>query len=250
MFINHAHQGALFIVVLWVGMILGGCHSADDGSRRQSSAQTGKKAMKDQAEATQQRIVCFGNSLTYGYGLDDPPQQSYPGQLANMLDSLGFTHYDVVNAGLSGETTSGGRSRLDWVLERNPNLAVFILELGANDGLRGIPPEETQKNLHAIIDTVQAQYPDAHILLCGMRVPPNMGPDYAQEFRRIFKEVAESQSVSLLPFLLEGVAGNPKLNQDDGIHPTAEGHRRMARNVWRKLEPLIEKQHAESGKNS
>ncbi|MEM8970024.1 MAG: arylesterase, partial [Bacteroidota bacterium] len=147
--------------------------------------------------------------------------------------------YQVVNAGLSGETTASGNTRLDWVLERQP-VDIFVLELGANDGLRGISPEETHKNLNAMIDKVQATYPEAQIILSGMMVPPNMGSEYASEFQKIFPEVAENQEVALIPFLLEGVAGESELNLPDGIHPTAEGQQIVANNIWEVLYPLLE----------
>lgn len=219
---------------------LAGCGSQTDRGATQQRSQNQAQEAPSQAAEEQKTILCFGNSLTYGYGLDNPREEAWPALLQDRLDSLGYERHRVVNAGLSGETTSGGRSRLDWVLERNPQLSVFILELGANDGLRGIPPEETQRNLRAIIDTVKKQHPQARILLCGMKVPPNMGEEYAGDFQAIFQEVADRESVALVPFLLKGVAGNPALNQEDGIHPTAQGHRVMLDNLWPKLKPLLE----------
>jgi len=181
-------------------------------------------------------ILFFGNSLTAGYGLD--PSEAFSSVIERKLDSLGLS-YQIVNAGLSGETTASGNTRLDWVLERQP-VDVFVLELGANDGLRGISTEETRKNLNTMIDKVQETYPEAQIILSGMLVPPNMGPDYANEFQKIFPEVADNQDVALIPFLLEDVAGEPELNLPDGIHPTAEGHEIVANNVWEVLYPLLE----------
>ena len=153
------------------------------------------------------------------------------------LDSLGYA-YSVVNAGLSGETTASGRNRLDWVL-RQP-VEIFVLELGANDGLRGIPLSETRKNLEEMILLVRNKYPGAEIVLTGMQLPPNMGPEYTVEFRKIFPELAQKHKVLLIPFLLDGVGGIPELNQEDGIHPTAEGHQIVAQNVWEVLQPAIE----------
>ena len=149
------------------------------------------------------------------------------------LDSASLA-YQVVNAGVSGETTSGGVERIDWILQSPVD--VFILELGANDGLRGIPIAETQKNLQLIIDKVKAKYPNAKIILTGMQVPPNMGQQYASQFRAIFPELARKNDLPLVPFLLEGVGGEPKLNQADGIHPTPEGHQIVAENVWPEVE--------------
>ncbi|WP_445384532.1 arylesterase [Robiginitalea sp. IMCC44478] len=185
--------------------------------------------------ASGQTILFFGDSLTAGLGLD--PNQAFPGVIQKRLDSLGYP-FTVVNAGLSGETTASGKNRLDWVLRQEP--AVFILELGANDGLRGIPLSETRANLSEIIIRVGEKYPDARIVLAGMQLPPNMGPEYTTEFRRIFPELAEEYQLELIPFLLQGVGGNPELNQADGIHPTEEGHRILADNVWEVLGPLLE----------
>tara|TARA_R100001369_G_scaffold48565_1_gene75142 strand:- start:111617 stop:112318 length:702 start_codon:yes stop_codon:yes gene_type:complete len=179
-------------------------------------------------------ILFFGNSLTAGMGLD--PEDAFPAIIQQKIDSLGL-EYQVVNAGLSGETTAAGRNRISWVL--NQDVAVFVLELGANDGLRGVPLEETRKNLQAIIDTVRAKNPETKIILTGMQIPPNMGKEYASGFSNIFPELAKKNDVYLVPFLLEDVGGNPELNQADGIHPTAEGQKILAANVWEVLEPIV-----------
>ena len=179
-------------------------------------------------------ILFFGNSLTAGMGLD--PEDAFPAIIQEKIDSLGL-EYQVVNAGLSGETTAAGKNRVSWVL--NQDVAIFVLELGANDGLRGVPLEETRKNLQAIIDTVRAKNPETKIILTGMQIPPNMGKDYASGFRDIFPELAENNDIYLVPFLLKDVGGNPKLNQADGIHPTAEGQKILATNVWEVLEPIV-----------
>ncbi|TVP52115.1 MAG: arylesterase [Mongoliibacter sp.] len=181
-------------------------------------------------------ILFFGNSLTAGYGIEE--DEAFPALIGDRLDSLGY-EYRIINGGLSGETTAGGLSRLDWFLEEEPE--IFVLELGGNDGLRGIALEETQKNLKAIINMVQQKYPDTKILLAGMQIPPNMGQEYTQQFREIYPQVAEESSVTLIPFLLEGVAGDPDLNLKDGIHPTEEGHKIVLENVWPYLKPLIER---------
>jgi acyl-CoA thioesterase I len=180
-------------------------------------------------------ILFFGNSLTAGYGLDDP-SESFSGIIQKTIDSLALP-YRVVNAGVSGETTSGGNSRIDWVL-KNP-LDVFVLELGGNDGLRGIPVNETRKNLQTIIDKVRMKYPDATIVLAGMQMPPSMGNRYVGDFKKIYRDLAEINHITLIPFLLEGVGGDLKLNQKDGIHPTAEGHRIVAENVWAVLKNVL-----------
>ncbi|HDZ13669.1 hypothetical protein LCGC14_0766640 [marine sediment metagenome] len=180
-------------------------------------------------------ILFFGNSLTAGYGLDT--EEAFPALIQNKLDSLGLK-YTAINSGLSGETTSGGLNRLEWVL--NQNVDVFVLELGANDGLRGVPLTETRDNLQAIIDLVRKKNKETKIILAGMQIPPNMGLAYTSEFKSLFPELAEENDVLLIPFLLEGVAGNPKLNQEDGIHPTAEGQKIVRENVWDILVDVIE----------
>ena len=180
-------------------------------------------------------IVFFGNSLTAGYGLS--PEQAFPALIQKKIDSLGLP-YQVTNAGVSGETSSGGKTRIDWILQQPVD--IFILELGANDGLRGIfPLSITKQNLQDIIDQVKAKNPTVKLLLAGMQVPPNMGQKYTAEFRDMFPELAEKNSMTLIPFLLEGVGGETNLNQADGIHPTAEGHRIVAENVWKELQKLL-----------
>jgi acyl-CoA thioesterase-1 len=182
-------------------------------------------------------ILFFGNSLTAGMGLD--LNEAFPAVIQQRLDSLNFP-YTTVNAGLSGETTAAGKNRINWVL--NQNVAVFVLELGANDGLRGIPLEETRSNLQTIIDKVRSKNPKTIIVLAGMQIPPNMGTDYTSEFKAIFPELATKNNAALIPFLLEDVAGIPYLNQADGIHPTVEGQKIVAyKNVWPVLEPLLTK---------
>ena len=179
-------------------------------------------------------IVFFGNSLTAGYGLD--PSQAFPALIQHKIDSQKLS-YRVVNAGVSGETSSGGNSRIDWILEQRVD--VFVLELGANDGLRGIPITETKANLQAIINKVKAKNPLAKIIIAGMQMPPNMGQQYTSDFRGIFSELAKKNNSVLIPFILDGVGGEANLNQQDGIHPTEEGHKIVAENVWRELRPLL-----------
>ena len=179
-------------------------------------------------------IVFFGNSLTAGYGLS--PEQAFPALIQKKIDSLGLP-YQVINAGVSGETSSGGKTRIDWIL-REP-VDIFILELGANDGLRGTPLSETKKNLQDIIDKVKTKYPETKLVFAGMEIPPNMGQAYTTEFRNIYTDLATKNKMTLIPFLLEGVGGEPTLNQSDGIHPTAEGHNIVADNVWKQLEKLL-----------
>jgi acyl-CoA thioesterase-1 len=179
-------------------------------------------------------ILFLGTSLTAGLGL--PADEAYPAVLQTWLDSAGLA-YRVVNAGVSGETSAGGLRRLDWLLEQP--FEVLVLELGANDGLRGHDPAGTRASLQEIIDRVRARYPEAGIVIAGMEAPPNLGDAYTSRFRNVFTELAAANDAALVPFLLEGVAGEPGLNQSDGIHPTTEGQRIVAANVWRVLEPLL-----------
>lgn len=181
-------------------------------------------------------IVFFGNSLTAGYGLD--PSQAFPALIQQKLDSLKLP-YKVVNAGVSGETSAGGNARIDWVLKQQP-MDIFVLELGANDGLRGIPLTETKKNLQSIIDKVKAKNPSTIIVIAGMMMPPNMGERYTSQFRAIYPELAKENDLPLIPFLLEGVGGEAQFNQQDGIHPTAEGHEIVAKNVWEILKNNVQ----------
>ncbi|TVQ04361.1 MAG: arylesterase [Balneolaceae bacterium] len=179
-------------------------------------------------------ILFFGDSITAGYGLEE--EQAFPAFIQKKLDENGH-RYRAVNAGLSGETSAGGLRRIDWVLQQQVD--IFVLELGGNDGLRGIDPRNTKENLQGIIDKVKAKYPDATIILTGMEAPPNMGGDYTQTFRTLFTELAQANDVIFMPFILEGVAGDPELNLPDGIHPTEEGHRIIAKNLWAYLKDIL-----------
>jgi acyl-CoA thioesterase I len=187
----------------------------------------GKKALLE--------IVFFGNSITAAYGLD--PSEAFTTLLQQHMDSLGLP-YKAVNAGLSGETSAGGASRVDWVL-RQP-VDVFVLELGGNDGLRGIPLEETSKNLQSIIDKVKRKYPRAKLVLAGMEIPPNLGSRYTKQFHNLFPELAKRNNAYLIPFLLEGVGGVDSLNQPDGIHPNTKGEKIVAENAWKVLKGICE----------
>lgn len=182
-------------------------------------------------------IVFFGDSLTAGYGLEDPSTQAYPALIQRRLAAAGLP-WKVVNAGLSGETSAGGERRVGWIL-RGP-VDIFVLALGGNDGLRGLPPAVTRANLDAIIERVRDRYPGARIVVAGMRMPPTMGEDYTRAFAATFPEVAADEHAVLIPFLLAGVGGDPRLNQADGIHPTAAGQAIVAETVWRALRPLLE----------
>lgn len=179
-------------------------------------------------------VIFFGDSLTAGYGLD--PDEAFPALIQKKIDAAGMPAR-VVNAGLSGETTAGGLRRLNWILRQKVD--VFVIELGANDGLRGIAPDVTRNNLQAMIDQVRAKYPHVVIVLAGMQLPTNLGPDYTRKFAAIFPELATSNHLTLIPFLLAGVGGVESLNQGDGMHPTAQGDQIVADTVWKTLEPLL-----------
>jgi acyl-CoA thioesterase-1 len=181
-------------------------------------------------------IIFFGDSLTVGLGLREPAEEAFPGLIQKKL-AAAHLPWRVINAGLSGETTSGGLRRVDWIL-RQP-VDVFVLELGGNDGLRGIEPAVSRANLQGIIDRVRAKNPAVKILLAGMQMPLSLGPDYTSDFAAIYPELAEKNHVALVPFLLDGVALDLELNQRDGIHPTAAGHAIVAATVWKYLEPLL-----------
>jgi acyl-CoA thioesterase-1 len=178
-------------------------------------------------QADQKIILFFGNSLTAGYGIDQ--EDAFAGLTQLRIDSLGLD-YKVINGGLSGETTAGGLSRLDWFLEDKPD--IFVLELGGNDGLRGIDLTETKSNLLAMVDKVRAKFPETKIILAGMQIPPNMGQEYSNEFKKIYPAVAKEKNVTLIPFLLENVGGIPELNLPDGIHPTEKGHKIVLETIW------------------
>lgn len=180
-------------------------------------------------------VVVLGDSLAAGYGLD--PTLAFPALLQKKINDAGW-RFHVVNAGVSGDTSAGGLRRIDWLLKRRVD--VLVLELGGNDGLRGLSPEALKKNLRAIIERTRQKYPEAQVVLAGMKMPPNLGP-YAAEFERVYPELAKDLDLPLVPFLLEGVGGNPELNLPDRIHPTAEGQKILANNVWAVLKPVLEK---------
>ncbi len=183
-------------------------------------------------------ILFFGNSLTAGYQLK--LSQAFPALIQEKIDAESWS-YRAVNAGLSGDTSADGLRRIDWVMRER--IDVLVLELGANDALRGIHLDATEGNLQSIIDRVRRANPDVRLLIAGMMMPPNLGPAYVQRFQSMFVDLAESNHGELIPFLLEGVAGIPSLNLPDGIHPTAEGHKRLAENVWKILKPVLEESH-------
>ncbi len=229
----------LYRVALLSVLLVAGCNSNQTpDAPAESPAETATTPVStpssSDSETTSLRVLVLGNSLAAGYGLD--PEFAFPALIQTKIDDLGWD-VEVVNAGVSGETTAGGLSRIDWLL-REP-VDVLVLELGGNDGLRGINPQVTQQNLQGIIDRTQDRYPEARIVLAGMQIPTNLGPDYTVQFREVFPRLAESNDLALIPFLLEGVGGVPELNQPDQIHPTAEGHKIVAETVWRTLRPVL-----------
>lgn len=227
------------LIMIFFG-VLAGCNQTT--SKDDSKSETPETSKEINKKSPDKIIMFFGNSITAGYGVST--EEAFPARIQVIIDSLDYP-YKVVNAGLSGETTAGGLNRIDWVLRTIPD--VFVLELGGNDGLRGLKLSETKKNLSAIIKKVEAVNPDVSIILAGMEVPPNLGQDYTQEFRNLYKELAQSHNVVFIPFILEGVGGEEDLNQSDGIHPNIEGHQVVAQTVWGYLSPLLTKNTSGEG---
>ena len=222
----------LFVRVTAALLVLGACRGDENSD---SATRVGDSASVDSIPAAPGRLLFVGTSLTAGLGLE--AEEAYPALIARRIDSLGLP-YHVDNAGYSGETSAGALRRIDWLV-RQP-VDVFVLETGANDGLRGLSVDSMRANIQAIIDRVRAASPNVRILLIGMEAPPNLGPRYTSEFRKVFPELAARNDAVLLPFLLEGVAAVDSLNQGDGIHPNAAGSRRLAETVWNALRPLLE----------
>lgn len=220
-------------------MSLAACNGAEsDRETERGTSQTDAESRQRQTPVASDEapaVLFLGNSLSAGYGVQ--PEQAFPALIQDKIDSLGW-NFEVINAGSSGDTSAGGLSRIDWLLDRT--LAVLVLELGGNDGLRGLPTEVTRNNLQQIIERTRERHPHARILVAGMQIPPNMGGEYARGFRDMFPELAREENVELIPFLLEGVGGVRGLNQADGIHPTPRGHQIIAENVWEHLKPILE----------
>lgn len=223
-----------YIVYSWSILILGLAGCGSETKKNENATGEQKEEAQTAVNKPMKTILFFGNSLTAGYGLD--PSEAFPALIQQKIDSLKFP-YKAINAGNSGETSAGGKNRIDWLLKQKVD--VFVLELGANDGLRGIPVVETAKNLQAIVDKVKAKYPEAKLVLLGMEIPPNMGGKYAADFRVIFRQLATKNNMAFVPFLLEGVGGVRELNLPDGIHPTAKGHKILAENVWVVLKDIL-----------
>ncbi|WP_409150529.1 arylesterase [Sphingobacterium sp. BS-2] len=221
------------ISAVFVVFLLASCNN----SRPQQNSQAPSDSTSQDTAKTEssKRILFFGNSLTAGLGLDDQTE-AFPALIQAKIDSLGLG-YTCINAGLSGETSAGGKDRIDWLLK--DKIDVFILELGANDGLRGISPDATYQNLNEIVNKVKKAYPDCKLVLTGMMVPPSMGDQYFKDFAAIFPKLAKEQNMTLVPFLLDKVAGIQSLNQGDGVHPTKEGQQILAENVWTHLKTIL-----------
>ncbi|GEO07963.1 arylesterase [Segetibacter aerophilus] len=231
----HRLSGFVVLSAIFSFMLLNlTCTNGDKSERPAEQQETNTAATT--ANEPVKTILFFGNSLTAGYGLD--PTESFPSIVQQKIDSAHLT-FKVVNAGVSGETSAGGNGRIDWILKQPVD--VFVLELGGNDGLRGIPVDETKRNLQAIINKVKNKYPQAKLVLAGMQIPPSMGQEYSLKFRNLFPELAKKNDMTLVPFLLKGVGGIRELNQQDGIHPTATGAKILAQNVWNVMEPVLRK---------
>lgn len=208
------------LINVWLLLVTGGLVFAEEPQK---------------ANAGTMRVVVLGDSITAGYGLD--PAEAYPTILQEKIDAAGL-NYKVVNAGVSGDTSAGGLRRVNWALGKQ-RADVLVIALGGNDGLRGISPAETEQNLAGIVEKSRAKNPAMKVLIAGMEMPSNLGADFVAQFKAVFSKVAAEKKTALVPFLLDGVGGDEKLNQADRIHPTAEGQRKVAENVWQILEGVL-----------
>lgn len=223
----------IFSILFFISSICLSCSSNNEKKVQKSSSENVEN--KTTIVENQKKIIFFGNSLTAGYGLEK--ENAFPAVIQRHFDSLKID-YKCINAGLSGETTAGGNERINWVLQQNkPD--IFVLSLGGNDALRGISISNTKANLENIINSVRKKYPKCKILLAGIVPPPNMGNEYFNTFKEIFPAISKEKDTFLLNFLLEGVAGDPNLNQEDGIHPNKKGAVIVANNVIKALDPLL-----------
>ncbi|MEQ1757438.1 MAG: arylesterase [Vicinamibacterales bacterium] len=225
-------KGPLYLLALL--LTVSACTRADEADTRAATVPTAANTEPADGATSRPRIVFLGDSLTAGLGLER--SQSVPSLIQSRLDEDGYG-YEVVNAGVSGDTSAGGLRRLDWSLAGD--VRVLVVELGANDGLRGLPTADLKKNLTEVITAAKAR--GIKVLLTGMEAPPNYGVEYTTSFRQVYHDLAAMPGVTFMPFYLDGVAGSPTLNQRDGIHPNPEGARIVERNVWRSLEPLLDK---------
>lgn len=230
---QHLFRSIAILSLIFAGIFFSACGVST------AEQQTNKKIQKplagSQTASKALKIIAFGDSLTAGFGLAE--KESYPYLLQQRLKAEGY-NYEVINAGVSGETSLGGLERIDWVLEME-NVDILILELGANDLLRGLPVAKLKENLAAILKKAKAK--NVQILLCGMLAPPNMGAKYQREYVSVFPDLASEYKTAFLPFILEGIALDPKLNQGDGIHPNAAGAKVMTETVYNSLRPILKK---------
>lgn len=212
-----------------------GCNTPEPGSESAAPERSAATPAQGSERDARGVVLFVGTSLTAGYGLG--AEFAYPALIQQKIDSVGLP-FRVVNAGVSGETSAGGLRRIDWYLQQP--IQILVLELGANDALRGLNPADMKANLDSIIRHTRTRYPDAAIVLAGMEAPPNLGDAYTSQFRAAFTDLARTHNAVLIPFLLEGVAGVAELNQSDGIHPTVEGQQIMATTVWKAVEPVLQ----------
>lgn len=225
---------SFLIFTILCSSIFSSCSNNNKATDNETAKLDTNKATVTNKSGVVKNILFFGTSLTAGMGVD--PEQSFPALIQTKIDSLDLS-YKVINAGLSGETSADGKNRIDWLL-RQP-VDVFVLELGANDGLRGIPVKETVTNLQTTIDKVKKKYPNVKLVLAGMQMPPSMGEKYTVPFKELFPALAKKNNMALIPFLLNDVAGIPSLIQQDGLHPNPKGHQILAENVWKILKPVL-----------
>ncbi len=229
---NRISRRTFFSVFLLTAFIIS-CKN-NNSVKQPNSETTIEKTPGTEKTIDKKAILFFGNSLTAAYGLS--PEQGFPALIQKRLDSLGLA-YKVTDAGVSGNTTADGKSRIGWVLKQP--IDIFILELGGNDALRGLPVDIAKQNLQHILTAVKTKYPAAKLVLAGMQAPPNLGKKYAADFQKMYPELARENQCALIPFLLENVGGEVDLNQKDGIHPTAAGHKIVAENVWAALKNIV-----------
>jgi acyl-CoA thioesterase-1 len=223
-----------YLIMIVLALFGAGCGNDQNTSATKKTEDFKDTTSTPAAPTDLKNILFFGTSLTAGLGVD--PEQAYPALIQDKIDSLNLP-YKVINAGLSGETSAAGKNRIDWLLKQPVD--IFVLELGANDGLRGVAVPETKANLQDLIDRVKKKYPRAKLVITGMQMPPSMGQQYTTDFKNLFPAIAKENKMSYVPFLLEGVGGVPSLIQDDGLHPNAKGHIILAENVWKILQSLL-----------
>lgn len=221
----------ILMSVVFFGMSCQNSPSTISDTKQKTAAISETTKLKAESRKS---ILFFGNSLTAAYNLD--PSEGFTPIIQQRLDSLNL-NYKVINAGLSGETTAGGNERIDWVIRQKVD--IFVLELGANDGLRGINPKTSYENLQSMITKVKTKYPEVKIVLAGMLALPNMGDQFRTAFKNMYPKLAKENDTELIPFFLEGVAGQPELNLPDGVHPNAEGQKIVAENVWAVLKDIL-----------